>query len=342
MFQGSPNILGPALQKLVSNAKDYPEIYEELHRTMVGRWPSEDLLTSGYSLQTIISEARVAVTKSPCCAGRHTLASLNSMLVDEVAPPSLAATLVEIARFVWEQSPEEAVEFLSTSGHELSVEHIAHLPDPINFGNSDEVALLERVWKALAPNLSVREDFDTIKAVLLLGMRGNTQDPDMALSLWCRALASEAYGNLKKLLLDPETTDEQKARLFKQILRAEGGQNDKESNEVLTLAITLFKMPDSPLSWSAVQASRVDMSKRLSTHEARVDFAKQLLGELHNAASETAKGHMAAWAKALGTDSVLKELKPAGLMEEDLSIIGKFFGDSRTMKGLITRWKNLK
>ncbi|RYE65860.1 MAG: hypothetical protein EOO81_12175, partial [Oxalobacteraceae bacterium] len=86
MLQGSPSILGPALQKLVTNAKDYPEVYEELHRKMVGRWPSEDVLTGGYSLQAMISEARVAVTKSPCCVGRHALASLNSMLVDEIAP----------------------------------------------------------------------------------------------------------------------------------------------------------------------------------------------------------------------------------------------------------------
>jgi hypothetical protein len=173
-------------------------------------------------------------------------------------------------------------------------------------------------------------------------MRGNTQDPDLALALWCRALAAEAHSNLKKLLHDAETTDEHRARLFKQIVRAEGGQDHKESREVLTLAIAIFKMPDSPLSWSAVHALRVEISKRLVTHEERVDFAKQLLSEPRNAASETAKGHMATWAKALGTDAVLKELNPAGLREEDLSIIGKFFGDSRTMKGLMTRWNNRK
>lgn len=110
----------------------------------------------------------------------------------------------------------------------------------------------------------------------------------------------------------------------------------------LAIAIAIFKMPDSPLSWSAVHASRVDISKRLVTHEERVGFAEQLLSELRNAASETAKGHMARWAKALGTDAVLKELKPAGLKEEDISIIGKLFGDSRTMKGLLTRWNNRK
>lgn len=342
ILQSSPSILGPALQKLVTNAKDYPEVYEELHRTMVGRWPSEDVLTSGYSPQAIITEARIAVTKSPCCVGRHTLASLNSMLVDEIAPSSLSTTLLEIARFVWEQSPEEAVEFLSTSGHEVPVEQMAHLPDPINFEKPDEVALLERVWKALTPNLSIKDDLETTKAVLLLGMRGNTRDPDLALALWCRALAAEAYSNLKKLLLDAETTDEHRARLFKQIVRAEGGLDHKASREVLMLAITIFKMSDSPYSWSAVHASRVDLIKLMVTHEERVDFAKQLLSELRNAASETAKGHMATWAKALGTDAVLKELNPAGLREDDLSIIRKFFGDSRTMKGLVTRWSNRK
>ncbi|UOB24287.1 KAP family NTPase [Pseudomonas orientalis] len=342
ILQASPIVLGPALQNLVSNAKDYPDVYEELHRTMVGRWPSEDVLTSGYNPQAMFTEARLAVTKVPCYVGRHTLASLNSMLVEKIVPSSLATTLVEIARFVWEQNPEEAAEFLSTSGHEVPVEQMAHLPDPISFGNADEVALLERVWRALTPNLSMQEDFETTKGVLLLGMRGNTQDPDLALSLWCRALAAEGHYNLKKLLLDAQTTDEHRARLFKQIVRAEGGEDHKESREVLTLAITIFKTPDSPLSWSAVHASRVDISKRLVTHEERVDFAKQLLSELRNAASETAKGHMATWAKVLGTDAVLKELKPAGLKEEDLSIIGKFFGDSRTMKGLMTRWNNRK
>lgn len=143
--------------------------------------------------QAMFTEARLAVTKAPCYIGRNTLASLNSMLVDKIVPSSMATTLVEIARFVWEQNQEEAAEFLSTSGHEVPVEQIVHLPDPISFGNADQVALVERVWKPMTPNLSMQEDFETTKGVLLLGMRGNTQDPDLALSLWCRALAAEAH-----------------------------------------------------------------------------------------------------------------------------------------------------
>ncbi|PRA33657.1 KAP family P-loop NTPase fold protein [Pseudomonas poae] len=342
ILQTSPIVLGPALQKLVSNAKDYPDVYEELHRMMVNRWPSESVLTSGYSPQAMFNDARLAVTTSPAYVGRHVLASLNSMLANEIVPGSLAATLVETACFVWEQNPEEAVDFLSTSGHELSVEQMANLPNPINFSNPAEVSLLEHVWKAVASNLSIQEELDTTKAVLLKGMDGNTQDPDLALSLWCRALAAEAHGNLKTLLLNANTTDEHRARLFKQIVRAEGGQDQKESQEVLALAIAMFKMPDSPLSWSAVNALRTDINKRLVTHEDRGNFAKQLLNELRTAASDTAKGHMAAWAKSLGTDAVLKDVRPEGLREEDLSIISKFFGDSRTMKGLVTRWKNRK
>ncbi|WP_265535354.1 KAP family P-loop NTPase fold protein [Pseudomonas saponiphila] len=342
ILQTSPIYLGPALQNLVSNTKDYPYVYEELHRMMVDRWPSENVLTNGYSPQAMFSDARLAVTKSPNYVGRHALASLNSMLANKIVPASLATTLVETSRFIWEQNPEEAVEFLSTSGLELSVEQMANLPDPIDFGKPAEVALLERVWKALTPNLSMKEDLDTTKAVLLKGMQGNTQDPDLALSLWCRALAAEAHGNLKKLLLDANTTDEHRARLFKQIVRAEGGQDQKESQEVLALAIAIFKMPDSLLSWSAVNALRTDINARLVTHEDRIDFAKQLLNELRSAASDTAKGHMATWAKSLGTDAVLKDVRPAGLREEDLGIINKFFGDSRTMKGLVTRWNNRK
>ncbi|WP_282363086.1 P-loop NTPase fold protein [Pseudomonas sp. PS01297] len=342
ILQTSPIVLGPALQKLVSNAKDYPDVYEELHRMMVDRWPSDSVLTSGYSPQAMFNDARLAVTTSPNYVGRHALASLNSMLANEIVPDSLATTLVETACFIWEQNPYEAVEFLSTSGLELSVEQMANLPGPINFGKPAEVLLLERVWKALTPNLSMQEDLDTTKAVLLKGMDGNTQDPDLAMSLWCRALAAEAHGNLKKLLLNANTTDEHRARLFKQIVRAEGGQDQKESQEVLALAIEMFKMPDSALSWSAVNALRTDINTRLVTHEDRADFAKQLLNELRMAASDTAKGQMAAWAKSLGTDAVLKDVRPVGLREEDLGIINKFFGDSRTMKGLMTRWNNRK
>jgi len=60
--------------------------------------------------------------------------------------------------------------------------------DPINSGKPDEAVMVDRVWKALTPNLSIQEDFETTKAVLLKGMQGSAQDPDLALSLWCRAL----------------------------------------------------------------------------------------------------------------------------------------------------------
>lgn len=87
-------------------------------------------------------------------------------------------------------------------------------------------------------------------------------------------------------------------------------QDEKESRELLQLAVQLLKLPESPLTWGTVNALRSEFNKRLVTPEQRLAYAKLLLDELANAASDTAKGYMAGWAKTLGTEAVLKEVRP--------------------------------
>lgn len=336
----SPAVLGPALQKLFSTAKSYGDAFDPLHSYFIDRWPSQEQLPAGYAPQTLFAEARQTAIASANFVGRHTLASMNSMLEYGIVPESLSSNLDETALVVWQQQPVEAVDFLSSGREDLSVAQITNLLDSVNFKKDEEARMLERVWASFTPNLSIDEDLEVTKAVLLKGKKGNTSDPDLAMSLWCRALAGEAHPNLKKLMLAEDITDEQRARLLHQIVRAEGGQNEKESNELPQLAIQLLKMPDSPITWTAVNTLRPDLNKRFVTQEDRLSFAQKLLAELPGGGSDTAKGHMATWAKSLGTEAVLREVKPVGMVEDDLSIIQNIFGSSAVMRGFLTRWKN--
>jgi hypothetical protein len=338
----SPAVLGPALQSLTSTAKAYEDAFDPLHSFFIGRWPSVGQLPSGYAPQTLFAEARQTAVSSPGFVGRHTLASMGSMLADKVVSDTLTTSLVETACVVWQQRPAEAVDFLSSGREELSVSQIADLADAIDYNNAEEVGLLERAWKAMTPNLSVSDDLETTKAVLLKGKRGPTSDPDLILAVWCRALGAEAHSNLKKLMLAAETSDEQRARLLHQIIRDEGRHSERESKEIPALALQLLKTSDSPLTWAAINAFRADVNKTFLTQEERLVYARLLLTELPNGASNTAKGYLAGWAKALGTEAVLKDIKPAGLSEDDVTIINNVFGNSRSMTGLWKRWKNLK
>lgn len=338
----TPAVLGPALQMLVSNAKAYEDAFDPLHSYFIGRWPTVGQLSIGYAPQTLFAEAQQTAISSPGVVGRYTLASLSSMLANEVVSDTLSSNLVETACVVWQQRPVEAVDFLSSGKEELSIAQIAGLADAIDYNNTEEVGLLERAWKAMTPNLSISEDLETTKAVLVKGKRGSTTDPDLVLALWCRALGVEAHSNLKKLMLAADTGDEQRKRLFHQIIRDEGHHSEKESKEIPALALQLLKMDESPFTWAAVNNLRADVNKRFLTQEDRLAYARLLLSELANGASDTAKGYMAGWAKTLGTEAVLKDIKPDGLVEGDVSIINNIFGNSRAMSGLWKRWKNRK
>lgn len=134
------------------------------------------------------------------------------------------------------------------------------------------------------------------------------------------------------------------SRVFKRVLGhiVHVRQDEKESRELLQLAVQLLKLPESPLTWGTVNALRSEFNKRLVTPEQSLAYAKLLLDELANAASDTAKGYMAGWAKTLGTEAVLKEVRPENLSEDDMNIISTAFGPSRTLAGLTKRWTNQK
>lgn len=341
-MQATPEVLGPALQRLFTSAKNHEDAFDPLHSYFIGRWPTKKQLPRGYSPEGLFTEAQQTANSSPGFVGRHTLSSLNSMLADEVIPDTLSSNLVEIACAVWKHKPVEAVAFLCSGEVEMSAAQIKGLAANIDYNDIEEVDLLERVWSAMTPNLSISEDEEITKAVLALDKRGTTADPDLILTLWCRALGAEAHNNLEKLLRAPDTNDEQRSRLFHQILRDEGGCSEDESKKIPTLALMLLKIVDSPHTWAAVDKHRVDINKHFLTQDDRLIYARLLLNELANGASDTAKGHMVEWAKTLGTEAVLKDTQPDGLSEGDITIIQNVFGKSRPMTGLLKRWKNRK
>lgn len=337
-LHATPTLLGPTLQKLFTSAKTNKEAFDQLHRYFNGRWPKPAQLPSGYVPQNLFTEAKQVAAASPGFVGRHTLASMESMLAGGLVPANLRPQLIETACLVWRQRPEEAADFLSSGSQALSVSQMATLLEAIDFNNDQQVDMLERAWSALIPQLPVSDYIEATKAVLFKGSFGNLKDPDLALTVWCRALQIEAFGDLKTLLQGSDINDEQRKRVLGQIVHVT--QDAKESKEMPQIAMELLRIPDSPLTWAAVNTLRSEINKRFLTQEERLDYAKLLLRELPNAASDTAKGYMAAWAKVLGTEAVLKEVKPSDLSDGDLNIINTAFGTSRPMAGLLRRWTN--
>ncbi|MGY2258002.1 KAP family P-loop NTPase fold protein [Pseudomonas sp. SDO55104_S430] len=337
-IHASQAVLGPSLQKLFSSSRTEKNTLESLHRYFKGRWPTVEQLPNGYAPNSLFMEASQVAVASPGFVGQHTLASMESMLTMGIVPADLHPQLIETACLVWQQRPAEAVEFLSSGNKEMSVTQIAALCEAIDFNTSLQVDMLEHTWKALIPELAISDRTEATKAVLLKGSLGNVNDPDLAFSVWSRALQGKAFHELKTLLLGNEINDEQRKRVLGHIVHVR--QDEKESRELLQLAVQLLKLPESPLTWGAVNALRSELNKRLVTPEQRLAYAKLLLGELADAASDTAKGYMAGWAKTLGTEAVLKEVRPENFSEGDINIISTAFGPSRTLTGLIKRWTN--
>lgn len=103
------------------------------------------------------------------------------------------------------------------------------------------------------------------------------------------------------------------------------------------MTLQLLQTADSPLTWTAVNKQRADVIRVLGTQEERTSYARLLLNELRNGASDTTKGYMAAWARPLGTEAVLKDVKPEGLSEGDINVISNVFGPSRPLNGVLKR-----
>ncbi|MBO2921836.1 KAP family P-loop NTPase fold protein [Pseudomonas asiatica] len=339
LLQATPALAGPSLQKLFSGARSNKDAFDNLHKHFIGRWPTAAQLPNGYSPQSLFNEARQHAGTSPEVVGKHTLASMASMIESGIVADTQRTQLIETACLVWQKRPGEAVDYLTSGGLRLTISQMAALADAVDFSNEAQVGMLERAWTANIPELPVNEYVDAGKAVLLKGPMGNLNDPDLAFTVWCRALQIEAFDDLKSLLQSKEINDEHRKRVYGHILQAD--KNEKETKELPLIAIQLFKLPDSPLTWGAVNDLRHEIKNRLRSHEERMAYARLLLRELPNAASDTAKGFMAAWAKTLGTEALLKELKPAQLSEGDLKIINTAFGTSRPMAGLVKRWINM-
>lgn len=338
-MQATPTVLGPALQKLFSASKGHKDAFESLHKHFCGRWPTIEQLPHGYSPQALFNEARQQALSSTGTVGKYTLASMESMITSGIVPSAQGVQLVETACAVWQQNPAQAIDSL-TSGHvRLSSTQLTTLTDGVDFNDEAQVEMLERAWTALIPELPGNEYVDAGKAVLLKGPRGNVNDPDLAFSVWCQALGIEAFNNLESMLLSSEITDEQRKRVYGHILRA--NKDEKESKKLPSLALQLLKIPESPLTWTAVNELRAEIKNQLATHEQRLEYARLLLREIPQAASGTAKGYMAAWAKSFGTEALLKELDPKRLSEGDLQIINTAFGTSKPMAGLMKRWFNI-
>ena len=338
-LQATPSIAGSSLQKMFSGARSNNDAFDNLHMHFIGRWPTAFQLPNGYSPTVLFNEARQHAGAFADVVGKHTLATMASMIKSGVVPDTQRTQLIETACLVWQKRPHEAVDYLSTGGLRLSISQMAAMADAVNFSDEAQVDMLERAWTAMIPELPVSEYVEAGKAVLLKGPMGNLNDPDLAFTVWCRALQIEAFDDLRSLLKSHEINDEHRKRVYGHILQAD--KNEKETKELPLLAIELFKIPESPLTWGAVNDLRHEIRNRLRSHEERLAYAKLLLHELSNAASDTTKGFMAAWAKTLGTEALLKELKPAQLSEGDLNIINTAFGTSRPMAGLMKRWNNM-
>lgn len=337
-INATPTTVGPALQKLFSAAKSHTEAFDTLHSYFRGKWPTVEQLPHGYAPQTLFTEAKNLATSTPGAVRRCTLASMHSMLTEGVVAASLQVQLIEAACAVWHFRAAEAVDFLSSGGVSLSIGQLAQLADSVDFKKEEQVAMLQRAWSALISELPTGEYVDAGKAVLHKGPLGNLNELDLAFTTWCRALQIEAFDNIKSMLTESGATDEQRKRLFGHIVHYV--RDEKEFDELKALTLQLLKLQDSPLTWGAVNNLRYTISKRFATYDEKLEFARILLRELPNAASDTAKNHMAVWARDLGSDSLLKEIAPENISESDIDIIRSAFGTSRQMSGLFRRWKN--
>lgn len=333
----APNTLGPAIQALFVRAKQYNS-FDRLHGSFAGHWPSEDDVPTGYDPQALFNEAAQLATMSPSLVGKGVLTSLDSMLGDSVVPTKLRDLLVETACLVWKENPSLAVDLLGSGADELTPSQLISLADSIDFSDDEEVQLLARVWKATAPLLAREDLVQTTQAILLKGKLGSKDEPERCLNLWCAELGTDTYEVLKRVMLAVDLTDEHRKRMLGQfvIQRAE-----PIPSKLPSLVLDLFKVPAIPLTWAAVEALRNDISRVFTSQGQRLGYAMQLLETLQHAASETAKGIMARWAKDLGTEAMLKDLDAALVSSEaDLHIISSAFGKSRALDGLTRRWRS--
>lgn len=322
-LQGTPSVVAASLRDTFSNARSYPPQHNLLHQYFAGTWPPNETVTPGYDPETIFTQSVAVGTRYPSDAEKGLLASLESMIDAGLVEPESQTALLELACVIWQTHTAQAHPFLAKTSAVLTPEQLVTLADAIDWDDSDEIIMLEEVWKNLLSHLEKADKVIATHRLLAKGPLGSNALPDQGLTLWVEALGEPAYSVLKDAVSDEVIADEGRRRLWRQItsLPAEPPLRD-----LINLACKVVTSPDAPLIVHQVAQDTGVIMQRLSDQSIRLEVSQQLMRVLPLCSSLTTKQTIAKHAFDYGTPAVLATVDVTTLNEADVEIIEAVFG----------------
>lgn len=321
---------GQMLQDLFVNRKGKPDLFGWLHGCMAGYWPELDTSRPKYNPQVLFNEAAAeSLTHADMGSMGGVLRSLTSMLSNEIIDPNVnnKAKLAELACKLWVNHSEAALSALQEIDATPQPEEIAFMLDGIDPNNAEQIENLKIFWPLIATRMDENQCVDTATEILSRPEHGNEKEPDLCFCVWVKAVEERQPALLQKLLAHDQFNDEQRKRVWLQVL-----ENHNEFGQAFfekTLPIG-FSKPDHIETMRTILNQKSQVSSLLSTYDEKHELGKVLIRLFANVKSIEIQNQLLGWIKEIGADNVLKDLKSLRkFSKEEIDQVKDIFPGSR-------------
>ena len=325
-----PSVVGSHLQSLFANNRTSPETFAWLFGQMAGYWPSE--VSGVYPPAQAFQEGIAFLDRYPTNPGAvPIIESLLDLLTRVSTEASSATDLADAVAATWPTYPDESKavwERLSVAPSDVK---IAGLATASNTLGGDGLAKLSDAWSLLAPMLDDEHRLAVAEDVLATAPQVTATDPDAYLRAWIRAQGGNAATLAERLVLAPDLNDEQRRRVWGQIVRMAGDLGSSFFSRVMPDA---FRLADAPATQRAILAERQVIERHYPSREDRHQLGIMIMRVLAVATTTESKQGLAAWLESLGKGVLSGIEQVRELSRDDVEMIGRYLPDSQ----YISRW----
>lgn len=327
----TPQVLGPTLQTLFSQAKGIPAHYPFLHAHMVGNWPMQGEQYPTYVPQSIFDDAHSFAMSYPSNVLAGMLRSMSDMVKRGIVPADQQPKIIAAACSTWSAKPLKAAESLVLNASGVSADQAAELIKPIDWSDEEQIAALTKTWQAIARAMPSAKRTETCRRLLALGTFGPAEAPDSGLEKWLDAQPDHGTEILVQLFPEEGLNDAYRLRLWRQVI-------EKASvlgvEFFLTTVPRVVALPSVEETVSAIFDERERISVVVASEDDRAELARRLMEMFTEAKTVTTTGRIADYAHELAGRGALQHFDPKELSASQYAMLEVRFKGARELRRL--------
>lgn len=324
----SPSTLGPYLQQLFAQGKNYPGHFSWMHFCLAQYWPLKSDNLPGYDPQVIFDEAGTFAITYPAHTKQGILLSMHEMIRRGLVVSEGREKLIAATCSAWSADPSVSFSSFERGYCELTPEQAANLTLPIEWEKSVHLDMLYKAWKAIAVSKDGPSPSEVLVQLLQQGPQGSEDQPDLAIRTWLQSQEDTGHELMEKVLTRETLDDSHRRRLWAcSIERA----TELGAPFFLKLIPKISALADADETIKAVFDDFRTVMSVLSSQDIQAEMAVRLMDVFSVATTNSTKGRIAEASNQLVSQAALKNFKPKSLHKDEFDILTANFG-ARHMK----------